>query len=194
MRNGATFSEALYELCDRFGLSDFEHANMLRAIRSTGPGRKPKYQPEYVEQARKLCEVFSATDEELAIYFDVKQKIIYDWRIRHPAFAEACRVGKAVADDRVERALYTRAVGTHVDTEKIFMPKNASKPVRAKTKEYIPPDVGAAKLWLTNRRPEEWRERKEIGIGGEKPGEPVKIAAIPAEMTEADLEYLRSIL
>ena len=32
--------------------------------------------------------------------------------------------------------------------------------------EHLPPDVGAAKLWLTNRHPGRWRERCEVGVTG----------------------------
>jgi len=30
----------------------------------------------------------------------------------------------------------------------------------------VPPDPGAAKLWLTNRRPEEWREKSYNELTG----------------------------
>jgi len=32
--------------------------------------------------------------------------------------------------------------------------------------EHLPPDVGAAKLWLRNRQPERWRERQEVNVTG----------------------------
>jgi hypothetical protein len=37
------------------------------------------------------------------------------------------------------------------------------------TIEHVPADVGAAKLWLTNRKPKEWRETSRMehtGAGG----------------------------
>jgi hypothetical protein len=30
----------------------------------------------------------------------------------------------------------------------------------------VPPDPGAAKLWLTNRRPEEWRDKTSTELTG----------------------------
>jgi hypothetical protein len=37
--------------------------------------------------------------------------------------------------------------------------QHLGEPVYAEYVEHVPPDPGAAKLWLTNRRPEEWREK-----------------------------------
>jgi hypothetical protein len=34
-------------------------------------------------------------------------------------------------------------------------------PVITEYVEHVPPDPGAAKMWLTNRRPDEWREKAE---------------------------------
>jgi hypothetical protein len=56
---------------------------------------------------------------------------------------KAPKVGKAEADNRVERSLYTRAVGHSYDAVKIFMPANRSKPVYAPYVEQVPPDVTA---------------------------------------------------
>jgi hypothetical protein len=31
---------------------------------------------------------------------------------------------------------------------------------------HLPPDVGAAKLWLSRRRPDLWREKQQIDVSG----------------------------
>jgi hypothetical protein len=49
----------------------------------------------------------------------------------HPAFGEALKLGKKEADERVERSLYSRAVGYHYDAVKIFLPYGATEPVYA---------------------------------------------------------------
>ena len=43
---------------------------------------------------------------------------------------------------------------------------NDGEPVCAPYVQHFPPDVGAAKLWLTNRRPKDWRERREVEVTG----------------------------
>ena len=48
---------------------------------------------------------------------------------------------------------------------KVFLNKEGDT-VYAPYVEHFPPDVGAAKLWLLNRRPKDWRERREVEVTG----------------------------
>jgi len=66
----------------------------------------------------------------------------------------------------VAESLYRRAMGFHTQAIKVFPGTAESGPVYAPYEEYYPPDVGAAKLWLTNRRTLSWRERKEVVVMG----------------------------
>jgi hypothetical protein len=100
-----------------------------------------------------------ATDYDLAHEFEVAPSTISLWQAKHEAFAEAVRIGKEAADARVERSLYQRAVGYTYEAEKVF--NNLGMITRATVVEHVPPDVGACKLWLTNRRPDDWREKNE---------------------------------
>jgi hypothetical protein len=122
-------------------------------------GRPTTFKPEYVEQARKLCEL-GATDEELAGFFEVHVATIYRWQACHPEFCEALKAGKVAANERVERSLYHRAVGYTFDSEKVFQFQGAV--VRAPVKEHVPPDTTAAIFWLKNRKPNEWRDKQQI--------------------------------
>ena len=38
--------------------------------------------------------------------------------------------------------------------------------IRAQIVEHVPPDVGAIKLWLGNRRPDKWRDKQEAALTG----------------------------
>jgi hypothetical protein len=67
-----------------------------------------------------------------------------------------------LADQRVERSLYQRAVGYNYESVKIFMPANRSKPVYAKYIEHVPPDVTACIYWSKNRMPDRWRDQQNI--------------------------------
>jgi hypothetical protein len=124
------------------------------------------YEKAYAAQARKLCEL-GATDVELADFFGVTFKTIYTWKHKHKEFRAALKAGKEDADERVVRSLYHRAVGYEQEDTKVFI--RAKEPVYATYRARIPPDVKAAIFWLKNRRPTEWRERREvehIGDGG----------------------------
>ena len=54
---------------------------------------------------------------------------------------------------------YQRAVGYSYDAVKINQYEGAA--VITPYVEHVPPDVGAQKLWLTNRRPDQWRDKAE---------------------------------
>ncbi len=130
-------------------------------------GRPTAYKPDFVGQAEKLC-LLGATDEEMADFFDVDVRTLYRWKAVHEEFCQAIKTGKEVADERVERSLYARAVGYTFDSEKIF--QFQGKVVRASTKEHVPPDTTAMIFWLKNRRPDEWRDKQVIASD---PNDPV---------------------
>lgn len=121
--------------------------------------RPTKFKPEYVGQAEKLCRL-GATDEEVADFFGVSVRTVYRWQGEHEAFCHALKAGKSEADERVERSLYHKAVGYTFDSEKVFQHQGVI--VRAETREHVPPDTTAAIFWLKNRKPAEWRDRREL--------------------------------
>lgn len=153
-------------------------------------GRPPEYQPEYAEQAEKLCRM-GMTDAELAQFFEVDPLTIWRWKNRHDAFCKALTRGKEVADDAAEATLYKRATGYSHGAVKIFMPAGAEEPVYAPYIEHLPPDVGALKLWLTNRRPEQWRDRVQQEITG-KDGGPLETKAT-VDVSGLTPEQLRAL-
>lgn len=118
-------------------------------------GRPTKYKPEFAAVARALCKR-GATDYELALEFDVTTVTIWRWQGKYQDFCNALRVEKGSFDDRIERTLAQRALGYTYNSEKLFCYEG--EVTRADVVEHVPPDVGAAKLWLTNRRPERWRD------------------------------------
>ena len=123
--------------------------------------RPSKFKPEFIEQARKLCEL-GATDMEIADFFGVVPSTVYKWKNENPEFSEALKSGKEEADNRVERSLYHKAVGYTFPSVKIF---NANgSPLRVKYREHVPPDTTAAIFWLKNRRPDEWRDKAEVDV------------------------------
>lgn len=128
--------------------------------------RPTKFRPEFVVQAEKLSEL-GATDMEMADFFGVDVRTLYRWKHDYEAFCQAVTCGKDVADERVERSFYNRCVGYSFDAVKIFMPANAQAPVHAPYVEHVPPDPGAAFNWLKNRRPDKWRDKKDVEHSGE---------------------------
>jgi hypothetical protein len=120
-------------------------------------GRPSLYQGEFAVQAEKLCKM-GATDHDLADFFEVSLRSISNWQVAHPEFMQAMRSGKDVADDRVERALYLKAVGYSHDAVKIYANNRTGENVVVPYVAHIPPDTTAISLWLRNRRAKDWRD------------------------------------
>lgn len=127
--------------------------------------RPSSFCEEYVAQAEKLC-ALGATDQEIADFFEVSVRTIHRWKADNEQFCHALKVGKAVADERVERSLYQRAIGYEQDEVKIFMPAGASEPVYAPYRAKVAPDTTAAIFWLKNRRPDLWRDKQAVEHSG----------------------------
>lgn len=138
--------------------------------------RPPTYQESFAEQAQKICEL-GATDQEIADFFEVDVRTIYRWKHDHDEFCQALKAGKDIADERVERSLYQKAIGYEQDEVKIFMPGGASEPVYAPFRAKIAPDTTAAIFWLKNRRSQDWRDVKSNEHSGPDGG-PIPIARV----------------
>src|SRR6516164_743550 len=126
-----------------------------RGLGNRGGGRKTIYSPRMAVIARKACER-GMTDNEIANLLGIGLATLYRWKIDYPAFARVFKLGKAAADDRVERSLYSRAIGYDYIAEKATMTRHGQKTMRYR--QHIPPDTAAAVWYLKNRRPEQWRD------------------------------------
>lgn len=115
--------------------------------------RGSKYDPAFAEAARDLAER-GALDRDLARAFGIHLKTLEQWRLRHPAFGEAVRHGKAVADDAVEQALFRKATGYSHVRERIFL--HGETVIRCEIVQHLPPSERAASFWLSRRRPHVW--------------------------------------
>jgi hypothetical protein len=127
--------------------------NFCYRVRMAGIGRPTSFRPEMCEQAHNYC-LLGATNDELAEFLAVCPRTIDNWIVRHPDFAAAVRSGRVVADARVARGLYDRAVGYDRKVEREIVVAGELKSV-ASTVHY-PPNVQACIFWLRNRRPRTW--------------------------------------
>ena len=126
-----------------------------RARGNRGGGRKTVYSPRMAVVARKCCER-GMTDIEVADMLGIGLSTLYRWKAEHPAFSKVFKLGKAEADDRVERSLYSRAVGYDYIAEKPVMTRHGQKTMRYRA--HVPPDTAAAVWYLKNRSPDRWRD------------------------------------
>lgn len=122
-------------------------------------GRPSKYQPEFAEQAAKLCKL-GATDAQLADFFEVSVSTVNLWKVQHPEFSESIKVPKTEADNRVEQSLFLRAMGYEHDEVDIRVV--GGELVQTPIRKHYPPDATAMIFWLKNRKPADWRDKQEI--------------------------------
>lgn len=150
-------------------------------------GRPTGYKPQYAIQAEKLCKL-AATDIEIADFFEVDVRTIYRWKEAHEEFCHALKTGKDLADERVERSLFSRATGYEHDEVDIRVVNGEI--VKTPIRKYYPPDTTAGIFWLKNRRKDQWREMKAVEVTGANGG-PVEtkgsldVSILPTEVLEA---------
>jgi hypothetical protein len=160
-------------------------------------GRPSAFKPEYIKRAAVMC-LNGAIDAELASEFGVAISTIKNWKAKYPQFQAALKVNKEIADDRVERSLYSRAVGDSFDAVKVFGPtKDRDEAVLVPYVEHALPDVTAQIFWLKNRRKELWRDRHEHTVGGtvvQKSAEELKKEFIDFIMEHGLLEEISNLL
>jgi len=91
-------------------------------------------------------------DEQIAEEIGIHVDTLYEWRKVHPEFSESLKGGKATPDDEVEAALLRRAKGF--------------KYVEGSKEKVALPDTTACIFWLKNRRPGDWRDKREHDVTG----------------------------
>ena len=121
----------------------------------TAIGRPTLYDPAICEQAHNYC-LLGATNDELAEFLGVSARTIDRWIADHADFGDAVRRGRVVADFRVARGLYDRAVGYDRTIERFVMVGGELKPITSTV--HYPASVQACIFWLRNRRHQTWRD------------------------------------
>ena len=119
-------------------------------------GQPTAYKTDYCSQAHNYC-LMGATNEDLAGFFEVTRRTIDNWIAAHPDFAAAVRTGRVVADSRVARSLYDRAMGFEHTVERTVMHRGEERTLKSTL--FYPPDTQACIFWLRNRRRPTWNAR-----------------------------------
>lgn len=131
-------------------------------------GRPSKYTDDLADMAYRLS-LLGLTDSEMAEVLGIAESTFNKWKIDFPYFSESITRGKIIADAEVAEKLREKALGySHPDVHISSYEGNIT--VTPIVKHY-PPDTQAASLWLRNRQPERWRDKREtehsgvIGLG-----------------------------
>lgn len=123
-------------------------------------GRPTKYLGRDTDDTAYRLALLGATDDEIAEFFGIARSTLYLWKQKTPSFSDALTRGKEIADADVAVSLLERAKGYDYETTHVsaFQGDVTLTPIKA----HVPPDVGAIKMWLSNRRPKTWRDSTKI--------------------------------
>lgn len=126
--------------------------------------RRDPFRDHYLEMMGEAKELgmAGATDFQVAQFFDVDQWTIDSWKKRYPEFAAALRIGKDIADEKIEATLYHKARGYSFPSEEIKIINDAV--VRVQTITHVPPDTASMIFWLKNRQRDKWREQQDVNV------------------------------
>ena len=111
------------------------------------------------------------SDKQIAHNIGITQTTLYEWQKRFPELSEALKKGKEVVDREVENALLKRAMGyeyTEVTQEPVTDKDTGVTEMRVtkRVTKQIVPDVTAQIFWLKNRKPEEFRDKRDVDLSG----------------------------
>ncbi len=131
-----------------------------------GRGRPTKFTRAYLEAIFDLA-LLGKTEPEMAEALGVTRQTLNNWRKTQPGFFDACTRGKEIADARVARSLYERALG--YSHSEIVITTYQGEVTKTRVTKHYPPDTNAASLWLRNRQPARWRAQPDPADGTDAP-------------------------
>ena len=120
------------------------------------------------------------SEKDIASNMGVAYSTFNDWKKRFSELSEALKKSKAVADIIVENALWKNATGySYVEqvsaTKKEVFYKDGKRekevvtPIALELIRHKPPETTAQIYWLKNRKPPEWRDKRDPPSEDEKP-------------------------
>lgn len=119
------------------------------------------------------------TDEQISKNMDVAYSTFREWVKKFSAISAVLKKSKEIVDREVESALHKKAIGhTMIEQQAIKLKtviydngKRISETERVELVEVekaIPPDTTAQIFWLKNRKPNDWRDAKNLTVSTDK--------------------------
>ena len=128
-------------------------------------GRPSGYRAEYhIPWVRSLART-GLTVKEIAQEIGVAKSTLCKWVAENPDLSDDLNEGRSFADSKVEESLYKLAIGWKTETRRTVVSSDGDgqKPLRVEiTETEVAPNATACIFWLKNRKPDKWRDRKEL--------------------------------
>ena len=154
--------------------------------------RLSNYNEKYHDDWAWSLAIKGSTHKEIAEAFGISRRTFEYWLTDHPSLAAAVTEGKEIADAKVERSLYQRAIGMEVtDSENIVeMDRNGNpKPLKVKTtKKRLAPDTMAIMYWLNNRKRGEWMQKQKFELEASNESETDVVIVLPSNNRQQHID------
>lgn len=123
-----------------------------------GAGRPSKKDNINFPQLLKMLASFGLTDKQISKAVGICEKTLNNYK-KDKKIIQSLKKGKEISDKEVVKSLYKRALGyKYIETH-----KNKKGVIKIIEKE-VSPDVLACIFWLKNRLPNDWRDKREVGL------------------------------
>lgn len=137
-------------------------------------GRRGKYEDWLDEDSLLKVQGWARdglSNEQIAHNMGITFQTLYKWQDKYSELREALKKGKEVVDREVENAMLKRALGYEYDevTQEPVTDKDTGITEMRVTKrvtKQIVPDVTAQIFWLKNRKPNEFRDKRDVELSG----------------------------
>ncbi len=138
-------------------------------------GRPSKYETEW----KNKLEIIGGwakdglVDAQIANNMGVSRSTLSDWKTKYPELLDTLNKNKEIVDREVENALLKRALGySYEETTKELVKNPLTEEVRLEVTKVVTkqvsPDTTAQIFWLKNRKPVDWRDKKDVGVTFDK--------------------------
>lgn len=132
---------------------------------------KGKYQEWLTPEKLTILQGWAADgyqDKQIAEGIGISRETYYQWLKKYTDFSDAIKKGRDVCDYQVQNELFRRATGywtEEIKEEEILTELGVMVVAkRTKVKKFVPGDTTAQIFWLKNRKPEEWKDKREEKI------------------------------
>ena len=159
--------------------------------------------PKNLDIVRELASRSDMTISAIAKKMGISPSTFYYWMNEHEKFREAFDEGRRTVDEEVESSFFKLCTGFK---EKVIKPQKVKRTefddrgrkieyeefVDVEEEVYIKPDVTAQKFYLTNRKPEKWKnDTKDLAFVGDENNTGVvmipEVEEPPEDVIEAEI-------
>lgn len=134
----------------------------------------PKYNKKIVKRICDLISKDSYTIAEVCVIVGISERCYYDWQANNAEFAESIARARDQFDEllvkEAKNSLRKKVLGYEADEKKtVYVTGKDGKPIikeQTTVKKHFQPDTAAIVFALTNKAPNEWKNRQNNEVTG----------------------------